>query len=67
MERRASSCRNGMGEKMGVVGADGALAMGKVLTPGCVADFSEDTGNASQVDVTRSVRSTARRYFPRNL
>ena len=56
-----------MGEKMGVVGTDAALGIGTVLTPGCAVDFSGDAGNASQVEVTSSVRSTARRYFPRNL
>lgn len=52
---------------MGVVGADSALGISTVATPGFAVGLSRDAGNASQVDVTRRVRSTARRYFPRNL
>lgn len=65
MERLASSCRNGIGENIGVVGVDCDEPVGNVLIDNPF--WVGSTGNASQVDVTRSDFSIARRYLPMNL
>ena len=64
-ERRASSCRKGMGENMGVLGADTA----EVLMDGWplaeyVLSASLNGGKASHEDVTSRHFSTARKYLP---
>lgn len=65
LERLASSCKNGIGENIGVVGVDCDGPAGNVPIENPFGGSS--TGNASQVDVTRSDVSTARRYLPMNL
>src|SRR6267154_2870658 len=64
-ERRASSCRNEIGENSGVLGADEderptRAATKAILSNGC----NGRAGKESQVDVTYSVFSNARQYFP---
>lgn len=55
---------------MGVGGADELPRnppSGKDVVIGWLLIFEVETGNASQVDVTRRDLSTARKYFPRSL
>lgn len=68
----ASSCKKGMGEKRGVEGgrdagfdADEVKELNAALVESVAV--SGTGGNMSQVDVTRTVRSIARRYFPTDL
>jgi len=64
LERRASSCRKGIGENIGVVGVDCDEPVGNVPIENPF--WGNSAENASHVDVTRSDFSTARRYLPMN-
>ena len=65
LDRRASSWRNGIGEKSGVLGADCSVEPSIVaLRPADCISLWVRGGKLSQVDVTRMDLSTARRYFP---
>jgi len=64
LERLASSCKKGMGENRGVVGTVRMVPLSEmdvVLGP----LLFDSMGKEFQLDVTRSVFSTALRYFPR--
>jgi hypothetical protein len=63
-DRRASSCKKGMGENRGVAGTvDGVGYIETVARSAGVPD-SFSGGKASQDDVTSNDFSTARRYLP---
>ena len=65
---RASLCRKGIGENIGVVGTDVDVPWNK--SPVVVVDVlspSGEIGKESHVEVTSRVFSTARRYFPTDL
>ena len=64
LDRRASWCRNGMGENMGVVGAETILIVLNAVVAVLVSSSSSSVVKASHVDVTSNVFSTARRYLP---
>lgn len=55
-----------MGENIGVVGAEETILMVLNATAAAAveASLSNGAGNASHVEVTRSVFSIARRYLP---
>jgi hypothetical protein len=64
-ERLASSCKKGIGENIGVGGADESMALSKGIEEVVVCGPSFlGLGNASEVDVTSNDFSTARRYLP---
>ena len=68
LDRRASSCKNGMGEKSGVLGADCLVEpRAMALRPEESSSASVSGGKLSCVDVTRIDFSTARKYFPTEL
>lgn len=67
-DRRASSCRNGIGEKRGVLGADCNVEPRVIaLRPAESVSASVRAGKLSIVDVTSTDFSTARRYLPTEL
>lgn len=67
-DRRASSWRKGIGENSGVGGAEGCVAPKVIdILAEAAISWAVIGGNASHVDVTKSVFSTARRYFPTDL
>jgi hypothetical protein len=68
-DRRASSCRKGIGEKSGVLGTEESRVGKKDGSVGALegsvpASEAGGTENASQEDVTNKDFSKARRYFP---
>lgn len=64
--RRASSCKNGIGEKTGVAGADDAgVDVTIMLDDGFMRSSGGRGGNADCEVVTNTTLSKARRYFPR--
>jgi hypothetical protein len=66
-DRRASSCKKGMGENRGVAGTvDGVGYIETVARCAGVSD-SFSRGKASQDDVTSNDFSTARKYLPTDL
>lgn len=65
MDRLASSCRKGIGENNGVLGADCRVDPRVIaLLPAEWISASVRGGKLSTVDVTRMDFSTARRYLP---
>lgn len=69
-DRRASSCKKGIGENKGVDGVDGNLVF--PIAPDAIVlllfvSLSIGRGKDSQVDVTSKDFSTARKYLPRYL
>lgn len=65
MDRRASSCRKGMGEKRGVLGADCSVEPSRVaLRPYDCISLWVRGGKLDHVEVTKIDLSTARRYLP---
>lgn len=65
LDRRASSCRKGMGEKRGVLGADCSVEPSKVaLRPYDWISLWVRGGKLDHVEVTKIDLSTARRYLP---
>ena len=70
LDRRASSCRKGMGENIGVEGAEERFMFPResdATSPPWLFSCPGDIGKESHVDVTSKDFSTARRYFPRYL
>jgi len=63
-DRRASSCKKGMGEKRGVDGVIEEVGYIEMVGKGAEVPEFFSGGKASQDDVTSNDFSTARRYFP---
>src|SRR5882762_1922882 len=63
-DRRASSCKNGIGENRGVVGVAEGVGCMEIIGRGSEVPVFCSGGKASQNDVTSNDFSTARRYFP---
>lgn len=64
-ERRASSCKKGIGENRGVLGALWRVEPSTMAErPAENCSDIDSGGKESYVDVTSSVFSTARRYLP---
>ena len=65
LDRRASSCRKGIGEKRGVLGADCSVEPSKVAPrPYDWISLWVRGGKLDHVEVTKIDLSTARRYLP---
>ena len=65
VDRRASWCKKGMGENIGVEGVEEMMLIALKAAVAATVDASlSGIGNASHVEVTTRVRSTARMYFP---